>query len=200
MNNSSVIFPVILAVPAADQALRGRAKTTALSWHARRALQMSVERSGLAPGLLPKGEDGAPIPSNGCYWSLSHKTAYVGGVAAESQIGIDIEQIRPIQNPLYRKTATDDEWLLSDEDRLSLFFRYWTAKEAVLKVAAVGLKDLSCCRISRVIDAYRLTVDYLGKSWMIVQTFFDGHVAAVVNTAEKICWTLISEDGRSSKL
>ncbi len=200
MNNSGVIFPVILAVPAADQGLRGRAKATALSRHARRALQVSVGKSGLLPGQLLKGEDGAPLPSNGCYWSLSHKATYVGGVVAESQIGIDIEQIRPIQDPLYHKTATEEEWLLSEEDRLFLFFRYWTAKEAVLKAATVGLKDLSCCRISKVVDACRLMVEYQGKNWMVVQTFFDGHVAAVVNSAEKICWTLISEDGRSSMI
>ena len=52
--------------------------------------------------------------------------------------------------------------------------------------------------ISRVVDDHRLMVTYLGKSWMVDQVFFDGHVAAVVNAARPVRWTLVSENGRES--
>ena len=147
-NKTDTIFPVILAVPAANWQLKGREKTVSLSGHARRALQLSARKSGIILAELLKEENGAPLPFSGNYWSLTHKSDYVGGVVAGFRIGIDIERIRPIQKALYRKTANDDEWRLSGEDPVQLFFRYWTAKEAVLKAAAVGLKDLTKCRVS----------------------------------------------------
>ena len=199
-NKTDTIFPVILAVPAADRHLKGRDKTVSLSGHARRALQLSARKSGIILAELLKEENGAPLPFNGNYWSLTHKSAYVGGVVAGFRIGIDIERIRPIQNALYRKTANDDEWRLSGEDPAALFFRYWTAKEAVLKAAAVGLKDLSKCRVGKVVDDHHLMVDYLDKSWLVAQVFFDGHVAAVVNPARYVHWTLVEENGRLSRI
>ena len=199
-NKSDTIFPVILTVPAADRHLKGREKTAALSGHARRALQLSARKSGIILAQLLKEENGAPLPFSGNYWSLTHKSAYVGGVVAGFRIGIDIERIRSVQDALYRKTATDDEWRLSGADPVQLFFRYWTAKEAVLKAAAVGLKDLTKCRVGKVVDDHHLMVDYLDKSWLVAQVFFDGHVAAVVNPARDVHWTLVTENGRQSRI
>jgi len=200
MNKVDTIFPVILAVPAQDRDLKGRAKTAALSGHARSALRLSARKSGIVLAQLLKEENGAPLPFGGTYWSLTHKSAYVGGVVAGCRIGIDIERVRPVQDALYRKTAGDEEWGLSGEDPLRLFFRYWTAKEAVLKAAAVGLKDLTKCRVGKVLDSHRLTVDYLNKSWMVAQVFFDGHVAAVVHPARHVQWTMLKENGRQSRI
>jgi len=194
------IFPVILAVPAKDRRLKGRAKTAALSGHARRALQLSARKSGIILEALLKEENGAPLPFSGSYWSLTHKSAYVGGVVAGFRVGIDIERVRPVQDALYRKTANADEWRLCSENPLQLFFRYWTAKEAVLKAAAVGLKDLSRCRVCKVLDDHRLLVDYLDKNWMVAQVFFDGHVAAVVNPVRDVCWTLVTENSRQNRI
>jgi len=194
------IFPVILAVPAQDRHLKGRAKTAALSGHARSALQVSASKSGIVLESLLKAENGAPLSLGGAHWSLTHKSAYVGGVAAGFRIGIDIELVRPVQKALYRKTADDDEWRLSGEDPLQLFFRYWTAKEAVLKAAGVGLKDLTKCRIGEVMDDRRLMVNYRDRRWMVAQIFFDGHVAAVVNPVREVCWTLVSENGRQNRM
>ena len=199
-NKSDTIFPVILTVPAADRHLKGREKTAALSGHARRALQLSARKSGIILAQLLKEENGAPLPFSGNYWSLTHKSAYVGGVVAGFRIDIDIERIRSVQDALYRKTATDDEWRLSGADPVQLFFRYWTAKEAVLKAAAVGLKDLSKCRVGKVVDDHHLMVDYLDKSWLVAQVFFDGHVAAVVNPTRYVQWTLVEENGRQNKI
>jgi len=77
----------------------------------------------------------------------------------------------------------------SDRDQL-LFFRYWTAKEAVLKTGGEGIKDLSRCRIRQVIDASHLLVDYAGCSWTIEQVFFDGHGASAVSQGVRLEWIL----------
>ena len=51
----------------------------------------STNTTGITLGALEKNADGAPLPSNGCYWSLAHKSDYVTAVAADTAIGIDIE-------------------------------------------------------------------------------------------------------------
>lgn len=132
-NKTDTIFPVILAVPAANWQLKGREKTVSLSGHARRALQLSARKSGIILAELLKEENGAPLPFSGNYWSLTHKSDYVGGVVAGFRIGIDIERIRPIQKALYRKTANDDEWRLSGEDPVQLFFVTGRPRKRCLK-------------------------------------------------------------------
>ncbi|NJL59098.1 MAG: hypothetical protein HC887_05035, partial [Desulfobacteraceae bacterium] len=57
------------------------------------------------PDNLPKNKLGAPLPINGCYWSLTHKPDYVGAVLSPTPIGIDIEKIRSISDMMFRKIA-----------------------------------------------------------------------------------------------
>lgn len=189
-----------MAVPERDRQLSGRKKTVSLSEYARHALKISAQKSGIVLADLSKTENGAPIPFNGTYWSLTHKSTYVGGVVAAAPVGIDIERIRTVKTALFGKTADAQEWRLSDEPALHLFFRYWTAKEAVLKAVASGLKDLSKCRVIQVIDTDKLVIDCFEKTWNVRHVFFDGHLAALVQTDREIEWTLIKQTGRQLKL
>jgi len=186
-----VIYPVILSVPNSAKELTRRARVKYLSRHARRALKISAEKSGIQLGELLKEDNGSPMPSGGNYWSVTHKPEYVGGVIDSKRIGIDIETIRPCSKALFNKTADDREWALSDSDPLPLFFRYWTAKEAVLKAGGKGLTDLSNCRIVQIADDNHLVIKYKNKKWSVEQFFFKGHVASVIKTAPHIEWTIL---------
>jgi len=188
---SRIIYPVILAVPDKQQKLAGREKVAFLSRHARGALEISAQKSGVKLTSLIKGENGEPVPFDGNYWSVTHKPEYVGGVIASEQIGIDIEKIRPCSKGLFKKTADDREWALVDTDSLTLFFRYWTSKEAVLKAGGTGLTDLSKCRIVQIIDDNNLIINYKNKKWFVEQFFFKDHVASVIKTASRIQWTIL---------
>jgi len=185
------IYPVILSVPDSAKELTRRARVKYLSRHARRALEISAEKSGIKLGELIKEDNGSPLPFDGNYWSVTHKPEYVGGVIASEQIGIDIEKIRPCSKALFKKTADDREWALSDTDPLPLFFRYWTAKEAVLKAVGKGLTDLSNCRIVQITDDNNLIIKYKNKKWFVEQFFFKGHVASVIKTTSHIEWTIL---------
>lgn len=185
-----ILYPVILAVPDEEQKLTGREKVANLSNHARRALEISAQKSCIELGDLTKNENGAPLPFGGNYWSLTHKPIYVGGVIAPTQIGIDIEKIRPCSKALFRKTANESEWGLSDADSFNLFFRYWTSKESVLKASGTGIRDLSKCRIVQIIDHNHLVINYEDRKWLIEHFYFDGHIASVVKNDFDVEWTI----------
>ena len=195
IHDSDTLFPVIRAVPDEDRLLKGRAKVACLSRQAREALNISARKSGIVLETLLKKENGAPLPFNGTYWSLTHKSTYVGAVVARVRTGIDIEKIRPVRQALFKKTADENEWGLTTQSAIEVFFHYWTAKEAVLKAAAIGLKDLSKCRVVQVVDKNSLIIDYLDKKWMVEHVFFDGHIASIVKAAAHIHWTLLDQSG-----
>lgn len=192
-SKENIIYPVVLSVPSPGRQLKGKKKVAALSRYARQALEISAYKRGVFLKDLPKDENGAPLPFNNHYWSLSHKPNYVCGVVAAQPVGIDIEEIRPVSKPLFKKTASQTEWELIDQDPLHLFFRYWTAKEAVLKAAARGIKDLAKCRINRIDDAYHLVIVYQDKEWPVEHFFFEKHIVSVVKVGATIEW-IVAED------
>ena len=192
-----LIYPVILAVPNQKQQLTGREKVSFLSRHARRALEISAQECQIQLGDLKKDENGVPLPFNGNYWSVTHKTGYVAGVISRERIGIDLEKIRPIKEALYRKTARESEWKLSNTDKTVLFFRYWTSKESVLKVLGTGIRDLLKCRITRIIDDRYLVVNYREYNWMVEHFFFNGHIASVVKNNVDVKWAFFSDKSLS---
>jgi 4'-phosphopantetheinyl transferase len=188
-NKQQTLYPVIMAVPdkVKDQAPRERIKF--LSRHARQALAMSADKCRMPLGELTQDEHNAPLPCDGTYWSITHKTEYVGGVVAPSPIGIDIEKICQRTESLFKKVAGETEWSLADKTFVS-FFRFWTAKEAVLKATGIGLKALSKCRVIDVPDARNLDIEYDANIYRIQHHFFDGHIASVVKNEFRIEWTV----------
>jgi 4'-phosphopantetheinyl transferase len=188
-----LIYPVILVVPEKNQKLAGREKVSFLSRHARRALEISALKSRIQLGDLNKNKNGAPLPFNGNYWSVTHKAGYVGAVTARTQIGIDLEKMRPMTASVFRKTAHNSEWALSDIKSIPLFFRYWTSKESVLKASGFGIRDLLKCRIKQIIDDEHLIVDYKDTDWLIEHFYFNGHIASVVKNDADAKWTLLTD-------
>jgi 4'-phosphopantetheinyl transferase len=141
---------------------------------------------------FPKDREGIPQSVDGYHWSITHKPEYVGAVVAPQKVGIDIEKFRTFSKGLFKKTATTSEWHLTEEDPGNLFFRYWTAKEAILKASGTGVKDLLRCTIIKIVSDTKLIATYMDQEWMIDQFFFDGHIASVVENSCKVNWILLS--------
>jgi len=173
--------------------LIGKKKVKYLSKYARDAIQMSAKKSRVDLSVLTKDENGVPRPFNGIYWTLTHKSEYVGGVVASEKIGIDLEKIKSCSKALFRKVADKNEWDLINplkNDPLH-FFRYWTSKEAVLKAVGTGFKDISKCKIIQVVDDYNLIVDYMDIKWRVEHFLFKDHIASVVKNKYNIKWTIL---------
>jgi len=189
---NQILHPVILPVPERVQKFKPRDRVLYLSRHARRALERSAAKSGIRAGELLKDANGMPLPFDGTFWSITHKTQYVGGVVAPTPIGLDIERIRDFSRGLFRKTAVEQEWALANTEEKSLltFFRFWTSKEAVLKATGIGIKDLLKCKVRQILDERHLIIYYEGKDWLIEHFFYDRHIASIVQNSFCIDWTI----------
>ena len=184
------IYPVILPVPSQDRKLKGGERVKTLSRLARQALEISAAKCRLRFGELSKDAHGVPLPFDGHYWSLTHKSKYVGAVISLQKTGIDIEEVRTISDPMFQRVADDREWRLAGPRSEMLFFRFWTAKEAVLKAEGVGMAGISTCVVTRLLDRQHLEIAYRDKRYLIEQVYFNGHVAAVVKNQLDSQWTI----------
>jgi len=169
--------------------LPGKERTEALSRLARECVAASALKSNLAVGAFETDESGAPLPSNGVFWSLSHKPEYVAGVASAKEVGIDLERLKPVSHALFRRIVDETEALcFPGRDRTHIFFRVFTAKEAVLKKTGVGMRGLSKVKIQEVWDDRNLLVRYLDKKYQIEHFYFDGYLASVTKENLDIEW------------
>jgi 4'-phosphopantetheinyl transferase len=192
LNPETIIHPVVMAVPEPDLGLKGREKVAALGRHARQALAYSARFSGVHLGPLEKDDHGAPLPSNGINWSLTHKEQYVAAVTAPHPVGIDIERIRPVCEGMHQRLAGDGEWALAPEVTRTLFFRYWTAKEAVLKAVGKGLTGLSRCRVAAIPDEDHLILIYEDSRWTVAHFWgTKDHLVTITADRAAIQWHLI---------
>jgi 4'-phosphopantetheinyl transferase len=84
--------------------------------------------------------------------SHAHGRALIA-VSMEQDVGVDLERIRPdveVEKLSERYFAPSEHTSivqLAEEQRAPRFFRYWVAKEAVLKAQGIGLQALHQCEI-----------------------------------------------------
>lgn len=186
------LFPVVMPVIEVGHRLSGKEQVAHLSRIAREALKLSAEKSGVRLGELNKDEKGAPCPVLGNYWSLSHKSNYVAAVVSKDKVGIDIEEMKPRAESLFAHVASDEEWELKEKSWDTLF-RYWTAKEATLKVIGIGISGLKTCRIISVPDENHITLDYKGQFFLVEQLRYKNHIVSVLKDDNQIEWVVLSK-------
>lgn len=188
---AATLHPVILAVPESNRTLDRREKVKALGRQARRALELSARFSAVPLDMetLRKSDLGAPIPQGSIYWSLSHKEFFVAAVTAPHPVGIDIEMIKPIKDALYGRIADEQEWTQAVDKNPVAFFRFWTAKEAVLKAIGKGMTGLDHCRVIQIRDDHQIDLTFKERPWSVIHHWIDErHLAAVTTSGEPISW------------
>jgi len=170
----------------------GHEKIDHLSQIAREALKLSAGKSGVRLGELLKDDKGVPCPVAGNYWSVSHKPKCVAAVVSKDKVGIDIEEMKPRAESLFAYVASDEEWGLKERS-WDTFFRYWTAKEAVLKAIGIGVSGLKTCRIVSVPDENHITLGYNGHLFLVEQLRHNNHIVSVLKDDNQIEWVVRSK-------
>jgi 4'-phosphopantetheinyl transferase len=186
------LFPVVMPVTEDEHKPSGKEKVDYLSRIAREALKLSAEKSQVKLGELLKDKKGVPCPVAGTYWSLSHKPKYVAAVVSKENVGIDIEEIKPRAASLFAHVASDEEWELKERS-WDILFRYWTAKEAILKVIGIGISGLKTCRIISVPDENHITLDYKGQFFLVEQLRYKNHIVSVLKDDNQIEWVVLDK-------
>ncbi|MBV2235668.1 MAG: polyketide synthase dehydratase domain-containing protein [Sterolibacterium sp.] len=105
------------------------------------------------------------------YLSIAHKDTLALAMAAEKPVGVDMEKIEPRSDEFIQLAMTAEEVaLLPDEQRNEWVARFWVGKEAVAKLAGIGLggKPKQFC-ISQ-IDGQKLKVN---DQWVITRRIGD---------------------------
>jgi 4'-phosphopantetheinyl transferase len=83
---------------------------------------------------------GKPFLNNGYHFSISHTRGMVGLLVGTTPVGLDIELIKPIGNYYeFSDVLTTTELNIIAHSGLQTFFRFWTAKEAILKLTGDGI-------------------------------------------------------------
>lgn len=123
---------------------------------------------GCAPGALAfeTGPNGKPhfAGAGALPFNLSHTQTRAALACGQNvEVGVDIERVGSFDDALARRVLTEQERAVLSALPLAMqarqFFRFWTAKEAVLKALGVGLE----------IEPATMNLPILGEAqtWMI---------------------------------
>lgn len=186
-----VLYPVITMVPQAIRCLKRKEKVGALSEFARKSAQASAVWSELCIDEFKKDDQGVPMPLGGTFWSVTHKEDRVAGVVSRQSVGIDIEIIKPVSEALFKKIIKPYEYAhFKNQAREIVFFRGFTAKEAVLKKTTIGIKGLSKVKIDAVLDEKNLIIDFHNKKYCVENFYCEDYLAAVTKDQCDVQWVL----------
>ena len=124
-------------------------KGKALSLGAALALDKLLQRRGLRERdqRYLEGKHGKPSLADHpeIHFSISHSSHFVACAMADCEIGIDIQHLVKVNEPLMRRVLSDEElgmvMALHGEERQMLFARLWALKEAYLKAVGTGITD-----------------------------------------------------------
>lgn len=144
--------------------------------------------------VFATAENGKPSLANAdicCpHFNLSHAgDVLVVAVSNDYPVGIDVEQVKQLGNldEVARYSLSQDEYKRFQDapvqDRTSLFYYYWTQKEAVLKATGQGLGGLGTVDLAEVGALSETTPSpwHQGSDWSVrsidVPTGYRGAVA-----------------------
>lgn len=159
---------------AVDDGRKIVSKQTAIAhYHVKKHISEQINKS-ISEIKFTKNPHGKPLCSYGIYFSISHSDEYIAIVFDNSEIGIDIEKKRKINQKLWKKTASESDiaqYLLDDAD--TGFLKMWTIKEAYFKFIGTGITDPK-----------KVSVSDITKSCNIYTDVTDEYVLSIVKIAE----------------
>lgn len=93
------------------------------------------------------------------HFNLSHSGSYAALAVSDAEVGIDIQQSRPVKEAFVKRVLCTAEYeqyerqkALSDKEAEDYFFRCWCAKESYGKLCGLGLGRVlaeACCEAEK---------------------------------------------------
>jgi 4'-phosphopantetheinyl transferase len=116
---------------------------------------------------------GAPYIEGGPHFSISHCKRGIAVAVSENPIGIDIEAIRTFSPELMRKTMNEDEQLRITSSAIPEveFIRFWTQKEALLKLQGTGI----------ISDLHHVLTHAQDIFWTEISPLDKGYICTIAN-------------------
>jgi len=118
------------------------------------------------------GEHGKPslvLETSGIHFNLSHCKSAIACVVAPFAVGVDIERIGRYDEALARHVLNDQEFAAVQQasDPQLAFTRYWTRKEAVVKLTGRGIDDDLKNLLLKYKDVALRTEEYPDKGYVL---------------------------------
>lgn len=115
----------------------------------RKLLQKGIKNIlGLDAPRLELNQNGKPYLKGypNFYFNISHSKDAVAVAFGNSEMGVDIEKVRPVNQKVAKRFFTENERakIKSPTD----FFTVWTQKESIIKKDGKALKDISSIDIT----------------------------------------------------
>lgn len=111
---------------------------------------VAIERTATGKPFLAKDRQDQPTITFNL--SHAHGRALIA-VSSGQEVGVDLESVRAEVNAsalserYFARSEHAAIMQAPEEQRITRFFRYWVAKEALLKAQGIGLRGLSDCEI-----------------------------------------------------
>lgn len=176
---------VFVACEPVGAATDGPARIAERSAAARRALARAAEDAGVGAYTLTKTAAGAPeLDVDGWHVSLAHSRTLALAALAERPVGIDVEDLREGRLAKLQRYFEPDELARLGSVAPRELAALWCAKEAVLKLAGVGIEELRLVVLAAREDGvFRLL--HRASPRAVVHREIDSHLVALCVDAEE---------------
>ena len=173
-------------VPLSTRLARARrylAAREALAEALRASSEFAVAPRSLPCEDWPRAASGAPAAIAGWHASFADTTGLAVALVAPLPVGLDAEWLRrPRWEAARERFRASGELALLGADDAAAVLALWTAKEALLKLAGVGLADLGLCPLLRR-DGAVFRLQHRGREHEVRVVTVGEHVLACASAA-----------------
>lgn len=125
------------------------------------------------------------ISPKGVCFNLSHSGEWTVIAISDNEVGVDVQQVKPVDMRLAKRFFTEDEWRQTEsagDGATELFYRLWTVKEAYLKALGTGLnRPLNTFSVKLTAGGAKIDDGEGGGEWLVSEfDCFKGYALACV--------------------
>ncbi|MBQ7295689.1 MAG: 4'-phosphopantetheinyl transferase superfamily protein [Clostridia bacterium] len=138
----------------------------------------TLEKSGVREFQVHYKDSEKPrlISSSNMFFNISHSGRFVAVALSDSEVGCDIQEIKPYNPKVAKRNYCREETALIEnaEDKDSIFIKLWALKESVLKYTGKGISGgLATYDFSAFADEVKFTAyGYEFYTFRLEDTFF----------------------------